>query len=232
MSSGSTIFVLENGDEVGDPVQGIGTVQPTFGLKISVAKPDSTCEYEVVKWHYSLEPETPKLVVVVKPLSQYWFSRLNADQRVLLSYTLIALTLVPSGILSIMYFTNRTELLAIFGWYCNNIVGWCLFAIGAILPMRIKGWAVGPQTLLGTYLGLLCPVLGMISALAWVEISRPMQPFVDWPNDYAAYAKHLMQQLQTSLPAVISVLPWIALVAKFVDLERVGAVFEKIATKK
>ena len=159
-------------------------------------------------------------------MKQYWFARLNGDQRVLLAYFLIAVTLVPIAFGLLLYFYNRSEFLGWVGWYCRYVVGWVLFATGALLPLRIKGWISSQPTLLGTYLGLLLPILGIIAGLAWVSASRPPQPLITWPGDYELYARYLFQRFQTTLPIAATVLPWVALLAKFVGLEFVGKGFE------
>jgi hypothetical protein len=227
-----TYFVDES-DSVVAQQPGISEVPLQPGFKITVAEGKAPTEYEVVKWSYSLGPasKTPGLVVMVRPLKQYWYARLSEDNQVLLAYFLIAITLVPTAFGLLLYFFNRSYFLALLGWYCRYVVGWALFATGALLPLRIKGWISSQRTLLGTYLALLCPILGIIAAAAWVNVSRPPQP-LNWPTDYEPYARSLLQKFETTLPIAASVLPWVALLAKFVGLEFVGKVFEQLAKIK
>ena len=224
-----TYFVLDEGDMVAEQ-SGMSEVPLRQGFRINVTKDRTTSEYEVVRWHYSLgrDSETPGLVVIVRPLKTYWFARLSEDNQILLAYTLISFTLVPTAFALLLYFYNRTEFLAWVGWYCRYVVGWCLFAIGALLPLQIKGWNSSQRTLLGTYLGLLCPILGIIAAIAWVQVSRPPQPLNVWPNDYEIYARHLLQKFETTIPIAVSTLPWVALLARFIGLEFIGKIFDQL----
>jgi hypothetical protein len=227
-------FVLESGTAL-EPTQQGALPHLALGLRVLVPTKGEDKPYDVLRWHYLLTMQdgaTPTLVVTLRPVRVSWFANQSQDRQVLLAVlTLVPIAAVLAWLVS-LYAFDRQQFLALVGWYGRYAVGWCLFLTGVLLPTRVKGWGTGTPSFAGTLLGVAMPVIGMVSALTWVSLSRPTKPLVAWPADYANYAVDLFSQLQTSLPIAISALPWVALVVKFAGFDLVGKVLEQLGKGK
>jgi hypothetical protein len=230
MTTCETLFVGEDDKPLFKPLPAVEPLNLVAGTSVHAMKDGAVLEFEVVKWRYEIEGERLALIVTLRRVMPTVFQRLTQDQQVALTYALIVLTLIPAGVLAIVYYANQPQFMAFVGWYCRYAVGWCIFVLGALLPVRLPGWTVGKPTVLGTYVGLLLPLVGLLSALAWMQISRPPPELAASLEDSAKYAEWLLAKLNPALPAVLGALPWVAIVVKFVGLKGVGAVFEKLSS--
>jgi len=239
MTTCETRFVGEDDQPLFNPLPAVEPLNLAAGTSVHAMKDGAVQEFEVVKWRYEIEGEQLALVVTLRLVEPTLFQQLSQERQVAFAYFLIGLTLIPAGFLTILYYSNQPQFMALIGWYCRYAVGWCIFALGALLPIRLPGWTVGKPTVLGTYVGLLLPLVGLLlplvgllSALAWMQISRPPPELAAGLADSAKYADWLLAKLNPALPAVLGVLPWVAVVVKFVGLKGVGAVFEKLSSLK
>ena len=201
------------------------------GLKIAVAGKNGSTEYRVASWHYRLgeNEDKPGLHIVLREIRLPWFSKLSEDSQVLIGSMLVSLTVVPVAALILLYYQEPITFHAFFGKYIRGFIAGSLFLAGALLPSQVKGWFSERRTLSGTYLGLMLPVLGIIAAIYWLEISRPLQPLQIWPDDYAAYMDFLIAKYNATWAIALgSVVPWIVFLLKIVGMEFVGKTVESV----
>lgn len=230
MSEAATYFLDEEMNLLASE-PGILQLPLSEGLKIAVAGKDGSTDYRVVNWHYRLgeNEDKPGLHVVLRKIKQSWFSRLSEDNQILIGSMLVSLTVVPVAALILLYYQEPITLLALLGKYIRGFIAGSLFLAGALLPSQVKGWFSDRRTLSGTYLGLMLPVLGIIAAIYWLEISRPLQPLQIWPDDYAAYMDSLITKYNATWAIALGgIIPWIAFLLKIVGMEFVGKTVESV----
>ena len=230
MAGTATYFWDEEGNQLSSE-PGISQLPLREGLKIAVAGKNGSTGYQVANWHYRLgETEgKPGLHIVLRGIKQPWFSRLSEDSQVLIGSILVSLTVVPVAALALLYYQEPVIFYAFFGKYIRGFIAGSLFLAGALLPSQVKGWFSERRTLPGTYLGLMLPVLGIIAAIYWLEVSRPLQPLQVWPDDYAAYMDYLIAKYSTTWAIALGgVIPWIAFLLKIIGLEFVGKTVESV----
>ncbi len=187
--------------------------------------------YVVVEYALRLDATAAhgEVAVIVEPDRRHWFERLDDDRRQLVAATLVVLTVVLGGFVALLSYFDPLQFRAWLGWAARPVVGFGLVAAGSLVTIRLPGWTRGKPTLLGWYLGLLCPVIGLILAFAWADLSRPAAPLVAWPDDYARHFDALTTHLATLVPTVLVVVPGLLLFLKWVGLEAVGKIVDLAA---
>ena len=163
-----------------------------------------------------------EIAVVVEREVPHWFERLTDDARLWVTATLVSLTVVLSAVIGLYAVYEPQLFRAFLGYYARPVVGFGLFLLGALAPLRLPGWTRGKPTLVGWYVGLLSPVIGIVLAIAWAQLSLPDPAPAAWPDDYARYFDALTARIDTVIPVIAGVVPIAVVLLKTVGLEMIG----------
>jgi hypothetical protein len=191
-------------------------------------------KYEVTKWFYSLDEDRiegvkQKLTVVLREIKLPWFAK-NQDRQVFIGYLFVSPTIVFFVGSLLLYFFQPTLFWACIGLHIRGFISFGLILTGIVLSLQIKnGIGSDRPTILGTYLFLLFPPLGMIAAIVWSQVSLPPVPPNIWPDDYVKYVDFLRTKFKDVWPILFGVVPWIVFLLNIFGLQGAAKFFELVS---
>jgi hypothetical protein len=224
----NNMIVLEDGEG-----KHLGTTSgiPANLLKEGFIITKGERKYEVIKWFYALEDKDgagSNLKVILREIKRPWFAR-NQDRQVLIGYLLVSPTIVFALAAAYLYFYEAVVFWAIIGRYIRGFVALGLLLTGVILASQVKrGVGSDRPTLLGTFLFLLLPIVGLFAAMIWYAESRPPTTLIIWPDDYVRYVDFLQAKFQSAWPIVLGIIPWAVFLLNTVGLQVVSKFVELV----
>ncbi len=209
-----------------------------FFVAGSMVQREKPVEFEVVRWTFRYESwnqSTIDLVVREVKLTPFerWFSSLPAGRQYFLAGAAVVLSLaiVGSGVYAIMHFPNPDWFWAWFGHHVRSIVGWGLFSLLLISDM----WAAirfSKSPFRQNVLLFVLSFSALVVPFVWLSVSSPPQPLSGSPVEYIQYVDYLRSRLSTLVLLLAGIIPWLALVLKWLGLDLLASAVSLFAARK
>jgi hypothetical protein len=217
--------------------EGSATLQKDSELTIDAAtlqRPTKSAKFRVVVVEYKVQNHQLEIEVELKEIKpaplQRWYAGLSDQTRVMVTYTSLTL-FIGLVIFSTVVYTQYPEPLWFWGWVGQNIRGLVSASLFILFLAGLVWSNTKPDSWLQDMTSGMFGLLAVGAPVGWMMASAPPAP-MSAPQESIAYLNHLLSQWQTATPLLAGVVPWGAMLFKWLGWDMMAEAVEMMGKQK